>query len=111
MDELTGNKRYRWSLLFNPTVAGDFPYSDEDNSAIQSATGATANTVTGGDKVMSGLSSSNQLGGPETTNNIEDGRRLGSSILGVPDTLVLCVTPTSGSMLDIEGLINWRELS
>ena len=35
-----------WMVLFNPTVADTFTYNGENNSAIEIARGATANTVT-----------------------------------------------------------------
>lgn len=110
--EHQGTKEYRWELIFNPTVADTFTYADITNSSLQSATGATANTVTGGTIIVAGLGSSAQKGGSQDRAAIDNALRLGSAIDGTPDEIVLCVTPIGGSTtLDIEGLINWRELS
>jgi hypothetical protein len=46
---------FEWLLLFNPTVAGTFTYSNETNSSCQTAIGATANTVTGGTPIDGGM--------------------------------------------------------
>ncbi|MHC4646754.1 MAG: hypothetical protein ACYTBJ_14745, partial [Planctomycetota bacterium] len=51
----TASHQCEWILKFNPTVAGTFTYSDQTNSAAQIATGATANTVTGGIDIGGGF--------------------------------------------------------
>lgn len=110
--EHTGTKEYRWELIFNPTVADTFTYADIANSSVQSAAGTTANTVTGGTTVAAGLASSAFKGGSQDRAAIENALRLGAAIDGTRDQIVLCVTPIGGTTnLDIEGLINWRELS
>lgn len=109
--EFTGSKSYDWLLLFDPVVAGTFTYADETNSVVQIARGALANTVTGGLHIAGGVAQSAQRGST-TTEEIESALRLGSTIAGVPDEMVLCVTPRNGDInLDIEGSITWRELS
>lgn len=109
--EFTGSKSYDWTLRLNPTVAGTFTYGDETNSAVQIARGALANTVTGGLRIAGGVAQSAQRGSA-TTEEIESALRLGSTIAGVPDEMVLCITPRGGSInLDIEGSMTWRELS
>ena len=60
MMETAGNKDLEWSVKFNPTVAGTFTYTDETNSAVQIARGATANTVTGGINITGGFFASAQ---------------------------------------------------
>lgn len=110
--EHQGNKNYEWMLIFNPTVAGTFTYSNETNSSIQTATGATANTVTGGTIITGGYASSAQKGGITVSSEIENALLLGSAIDGTPDEIVLCVRPVGGSAnIDIEGAITWREAS
>ncbi len=110
--EHQGAKEYEWFLVFNPTVAGTFTYSDETNSSVQTATGALANTVTGGTIIPGGMASSAQKGGVAESKSIDSARRLGADISGTVDTIVLCVRPIGGSAnIDIEGSIGWRELS
>ena len=102
-------------MILNPTVSGTFTYADESQSAVQIARGATANTVTGGLKLEGGfIESSGNAGGAAggTGKDILNAVRLGSLIDGTVDTMVLCARPIGGSTgVDIEGAINWRELS
>lgn len=112
----TASHKGEWLLLFNPTVAGTFTYADETNSAVQAARGASTNTVTGGTRVAGGLVESGGAGisgaAGSTESPITSALRLGSSISGTPDTYVLCFRPTGGSTnVDIEGLLNWIELT
>jgi hypothetical protein len=96
---------FLWKLKFNPTVAGTFTYSDVSDSSCQFATGATANTVTGGTTLESGYQYQQSTfdGFPD------EAIRLGVDIDGTRDTLVLTATPLS-SNADILGSINWKEL-
>jgi hypothetical protein len=111
----TASHKIEWILKLNPTVADTFAYSDQTNSAVQIATGATANTVTGGiditgDFLESGTAASGAgaSGGSAVGNAV----RLGSLIDGTPDEIVLCVRPVDGSTdVDIEGALTWRELT
>lgn len=96
---------YEWLMYLNPTVAGTFTYSDETNSAIQAARGATANTVTGGVLIASGWAST----ASGTTAVVDSLLRLGAAIDGTRDEFVLCVRPL-GNNSDIQGSITWREL-
>lgn len=92
-------------LYFNPTVAGTFTYADQTNSALQKATGATANTVTGGTLLLSEWAKS----ASQIAASLDSTIRLGASIAGTVDTIVLCVRPLSAAA-DIQGSINLREV-
>ncbi len=102
------NDDFEWILLFNPTVAGTFTFGNETNSAIQSARGATENTVTGGFGMDGGFAAA-------TKDGISAGRGLNNSLLlgakidGTPDEIVLAVRPLSATA-DIQGSLTWREL-
>ena len=110
--EHTSGKFYEWILIFNPTVADTFAYSAETNSAVETATGATANTVTGGIEITGDFSSSAFKGGTAIAESVENALRLGADISNVVDEIVLCVRPVGGSTaLDVEGSITWRELN
>lgn len=99
------NDNFRWSLQLNPTVAGTFTYADLANSSIQFATGATANTITAGIIIDSGYGSQ----ATTTDRKFETALRIGSTIAGTVDELVLCVTPIS-SNADYLGSLTFREL-
>jgi len=111
----TASHRCEWLLLFNPTVAGTFTYADETNSAVQIARGATANTVTAGIRLKGGyVESAGAPGGAagSSEKEIKAALKLGSLIDGTVDTIVLCARPIGGSTnVQVEGLINWRELT
>jgi hypothetical protein len=96
---------FEYLILFNPTVAGTFTYNDEPNSAVQTALGATENTVTGGIAIGGGWISAAQA----ATESIENSIRLGSAIDGTPDEIVVAVRPL-GTQADIQGSLTWREL-
>lgn len=110
----TANITAEWQLIFNPTVAGTFTYSDQSNSAVQIATGATANSVTGGTVIGGGFieSGGNAAGANGgVSSGIDTALRLGSLIDGTPDEIVLAVRPVGGdSAANFEGGITWREL-
>lgn len=111
----TASSQIHWALFLNPTVAGTFTYGDETNSAVQSASGATANTVTGGIMLESGfLESAGVASGSAGSLNTEVRNllTLGSAINGTVDEIVLCAKPIGGSTnVDVEGSITWQELS
>lgn len=110
----TASHKVEWILKYNPTVAGTFTYSDQTNSAVQVATGATANTVTGGYDITGGFIESGGVAQGRSGSGergIDNAILLGSLIDGTVDTIVLCARPIAGSSaVDVEGSLNWREL-
>ena len=100
---------FEWILKFNPTVAGTFTYADETDSAMQTAVGVTANTVVGGYDIAGGVVAAGK-DGIASGDDLLTSLRLGMSIAGVMDTVVLCVRPFSGGAL-INGSIGWFEES
>ena len=108
--EHAGTKNVEWILKWNPTVAGTFTYANETNSVVQTATGASGNTVTGGIEISGGFFSTDKRGGSVGIDP-EDALTLGASIDGTVDEIVLCVRPIGGSSaIDIEGALTWREI-
>lgn len=97
-----------WEVWLNPTVAGTFTYNAITNSSVEIAKGATGgtNTVTGGTLLDSGYLISNST----ERLNIENAIRLGMSIAGTQDEIVLTANPLT-SNLDIYGSLTWRELT
>lgn len=101
------NDDFRWVVSLNPTIAGTFTYSNLDNSACQTAAGATANTVSDfGEILAQGYVSTDTL---QVSADLHNALRPGSLIDGTPDELVLTVQPLSADT-DIQAAINWREL-
>jgi hypothetical protein len=111
INEQSGNKIYEWELVWEPTVAGTFTYADVDaDTALQRAVGSSANTVTGGHKILGGFATSAVKGGSDRL-SINTALRAGAYIDGTPTELVLCVRPVGGSSnIDIEAGINFQQL-
>ncbi len=108
------SKSGEWILMWNPTVADTFTYSNLANSAVQTALGATANTVTGGTEMGGGFMSSTSggAGSGESKEGLDTSLMLGSSISGTPDEIVLCFRTNGGTASpQVEGSLTWRELS
>lgn len=96
----------RYRLHINPTVTGTFTYADLPNTAVQAAIGSAAPTITGDGYIISSgyIKTDRAASIPERLNE-----KLGSSIAGVADTLVLGITPiTSG--ISVLCSLDWREL-
>lgn len=93
----TTGDNYIWEIILNPTVAGTFTYSAVSNSAVETATGATANTVTGGTILASGYSNGNDVLPPLDLQLV---RGLGVAIDGTPDEIVIAISPL-GANLDV----------
>jgi len=102
------NDNMIYTLILNPTVAGTFTYADVTNSNLQAAIGAAAgtNTVTGGTNITSGMVAGNLANFAAVDSSL----RIGSSIAGTLDTIVLCATPLSTG-LDVYASLNWREFN
>jgi len=104
-----------YKVILNPTVAGTFTYNNINNSVIAVAKGDAAgnpstNTVTGGTLLQSGYikAAGGATSGGGAKDNLVNALRLGMSIAGVTDTIVLCVQPLDANA-DVYGAITWRE--
>lgn len=100
---------YEWSLVLNPTIAGTFTYSDESNSPLQKAIGnGSTNTASGGTIVAGGYGTSkSEIIGDQLKSLL----KLGSSINGTRDTLVLCIYPLGANNVNCYGSINYRSFN
>lgn len=108
----TASEFIEWLLLFNPTVAGTFIYSNQANSAVQRALGAAANTVTGGTHMGGGYAETgnNAAGGGSGGATLFSEQALGAAIDGTVDEIVLAFRPIGGvSVVSVEGALIWRE--
>ena len=101
----TNNDQCHWGLYINPTVASTFAYSDESRSAIQTATGAAANTITNGYEIDGDFFST----ASPASHLLKNALRLGSLIDGTVDEIVLTATPITNN-ITVQAGITWREL-
>ena len=87
----TSTADYRWALILNPTIVGTaLSWSDETDSAVQSATPGNGTTLTGGTLLASGYgSSTNQVTIPIASRATDFA--LGSLIDGTSDIVVLAI--------------------
>lgn len=102
------NDDFEWMLMFNPTVAGAFTYANVADSHVMRALGATANTITNGTPIAGGWVAGGASAGAVTV-ALDNALRIGHSIAGVSDEMVLCVRPLSTN-LTIQGGMTLREL-
>jgi hypothetical protein len=108
---LTSNADYRWVLIVNPTVAGTDAASfvSVSNSSVEyDISRDNTNKLTGGEEIATGYIDKGQKA--QISSAIEDAIfKLGSSITGVRDELVLAVQPVIGANENFFGSITWRE--
>jgi hypothetical protein len=93
----SSNDNYKWRLLLNPTVASTFAFTDQTNSSLQAAFGATANTVTEDSEdlvVAEGFGTGNSA----IESGLDSSLRIGTTIDGSMDELILTVTPFSNNL-------------
>ncbi len=100
----TTSDNYNWKLCLNPTMTATLSYSGLNNSSVETAVGQ--GTISNyGTVLLQGYAF-------EKTNldiNLPVGLRIGSTIDGVRDQLVLSVTPLSNTSTAY-GSISWREV-
>lgn len=101
------NDDFRWSLCLNPTYSSGVTWSNLSNSGVQKGLGSVANNITDeGVVIASGYASVDT----QTVNQqLNTALKIGSTIAGAADELVLVVTPLSAGA-DIQGSLNFREL-
>ena len=96
--------QYYTEILLNPTVAGTFTYNAVTNYSVEIATGASTNTVTGGTLLRCLASQNTEI----SKLDLGGALRIGSTIAGTVDTLVVCVIPLSAN-INFFATINWLE--
>lgn len=101
------NDAFKWELHLNPSINGTFTYNDLTNSSVQFAQGTTANTIaTDGLIIARGAGSVTSRG---DTSDLQTALRIGSTIAGTRDELVLVIQPF-GANLSVWSGLNFREL-
>jgi hypothetical protein len=107
----TTNAAFNWQLILNPTVVGTaFSFSAITNSSLEADVSTTnATTVTGGTILAGGtLEQTNEGGGIDFVHN---DLRLGSTIAGVSDVIVVAVQRITGTSESFAASMNWREIT
>lgn len=107
----TSTAQYRWSLLLNPTVTGTaFSFTAVTNSAIEADVARTSGTkVSGGTQLGSGYGQQSSTESAVISVEIPNRIRLGSSIAGVNDVIVLAAQRITGTTESFYGALSWRE--
>lgn len=97
-----------WSIYLNPTMTASLTYADINDSPIQYAFGSNANpgeTITDpGHALIGGLMTGNDALAQFPITQL----RLGATIAGSSDEVVLGVTPRTNNQ-DIFGFLQWQE--
>lgn len=108
-DILDTNDEFKWELHLNPTINGTWTYNDLTDSAVQFAQvgAATNNTIATDGLIIARGGASNQSRGTER--DLQTALRIGSSISGVRDELVLVHCLLSNNQ-DAWACFNFREL-
>jgi len=102
---------FEWMLLFNPTIAGTFTYSAE--GGLEVAYGATANTITEDAwelRMAGGFIKNTNQGGTALATDVLNELRLGATIGGTRDEIVLAVRPLTAN-LDVQATMTVREVT
>lgn len=92
-------------VWLNPTVSGTFTYNDVTNSSVQIAKGSGA-TVSGGTLLFSSYVAQQTA----ESISVENAIRLGITLAGVQDEIVLTANPLTSNS-DVFGALSWRELA
>ena len=110
---LTSAGSYHWQLFLNPTIAAGTPsWVSSTNSALEYFIGDGAITLTGGTSIDGGYGASTGSGGSAagaSDSVIDNAIRLGSTIAGVVDIIVLAVTAGANNETFL-GSLTTREL-
>lgn len=97
---------YEWRLILNPSVAGTFTYTDITGAPLQKAVGNGTTNIASGGTVIAGGYGTSRLSAD--SNALKALLKLGSSVNGTMDTMVLCVYPLGNNALDGYASVNYR---
>lgn len=105
---VTSQDNYEWNLVLNPVTSSALSYTDVSNSSIQKAVGASGISVTGGFVIAGGYGNTkSEIAGDQFKGLL----KLGASITGRMDTLVLCARPLGNSPAVTYAALNFREFN
>ena len=102
----TSNDNYEWKLILNPSGIGSLSYSGIANSAIEYAIVPSERHLSGGYAMAGGYA---QAKTDIQADSLKSLLKLGCSITGLRDQLVLACYPLGASNSVVYGAINYRE--
>jgi len=102
------NDNYEWELILNPSGIGGLTFNDLNDSCLQYAVAPDETNISGGYPMAGGYGTAKSNIAGETFKNQ---LKLGSSITGLRDVLVLSCNPLGNSNANIYGSISVREFS
>lgn len=104
----TSNDNYEWQLYLNPSGLNGLTYSGVDNSALEYAVAPNGTVISGGFSIAGGYA---QAKTDIQADSLKSLLKLGSSITGRKDVLVLSCQPLGASDSVVYGGINYREFN
>lgn len=106
---IDSNDSFKWELHLNPTINGTWTYSDLANSSVQSAQvgAATNNTITADGIIVARGGGSDRV--RATSDQLATALRIGSTIDGTADELVLVIGLLTNNQT-VWGSLDFREL-
>ncbi|MEN9966542.1 MAG: Cyanophage [Pseudomonadota bacterium] len=104
----TSNDNYQWQLYMNPSGLNGLTYSDINNSALEYAIAPNGTAISGGFAIAGGYA---QAKTDIQAASLKSLMKLGSSITGRKDVLVLSCLPLGSSDSVVYGSINYREFN
>ena len=100
------NDNYEWQLIFNPSGVNNLSYSGVQNSSIEFAIAPNQTHISGGYVIAGGYAQAKTDIQAESLKSL---LKLGSSITGKKDQIILACYPLGNSNSVIYGGVNYRE--
>jgi hypothetical protein len=104
----TSNDNYQWQLYMNPSGINGLTYSDINNSALEYAIAPNGTAISGGFAIAGGYA---QAKTDIQAASLKSLMKLGSSVTGRKDVLVLSCLPLGSSDSVVYGSLNYREFN
>lgn len=102
------NDNYQWQLYMNPSGINGLTYSGLNNSSLEYAVAPNGTAISGGFAIAGGYA---QAKTDIQAVSLKSLMKLGSSITGHKDVLVLSCLPLGGSDSVVYGSLNYREFN
>lgn len=104
----SSNDNYEWQLYLNPSGINALTYSGINNSALEYAVAPNGTAISGGFSIAGGYA---QAKTDIQATSLKSLLKLGCSITGKRDVLVLSCLPLGASDSTVYGAINYREFN
>ncbi len=104
----TSNDNYQWQLYMNPSGINGLTYSGINNSSLEYAIAPNGTAISGGFAIAGGYA---QAKTDIQAASLKSLMKLGSSVTGRKDVLVLSCLPLGASDSVVYGSLNYREFN